>query len=176
LRVKQGKGRQDRYTLLAARRLAALRISWSLSRPAPWLFTGHDRPQPLAIATAQKLSYHAKRAAGRRHGNGIHTLRHAFATQLLDAGVALHTLQLLLGHRTIDTTTRYLHRTRRHLAQGHSPFALLRGAEDQPSIARECDQASRWALSPWRGEPTRARPSTMGSRRPPPPLPAPPPA
>src|SRR5262245_53649417 len=71
LRVKQGKGRQDRYTLLAARRLAALRISWSLSRPAPWLFTGHDRPQPLAIATAQKLSYHAKRAAGRRPGKGI---------------------------------------------------------------------------------------------------------
>jgi integrase/recombinase XerD len=55
----------------------------------------------------------------------------------LEAGVDLHTIQLLLGHRTIDTTTRYLHITRRHLAKVYSPFDLLRVAEDQPSIARE---------------------------------------
>jgi site-specific recombinase XerD len=137
IRVNQGKGRKDRYTLLSARLLAELRPYWSLYRPAPWLFTGHDRTQPLAIATAQKIYYHAKRVAGSRHGKGIHTLRHCFATHLLEAGVALHTIQLRLGHRTIDTTTRYLHITRRHRAQVHSPFDLLRVAEDQPSIARE---------------------------------------
>ena len=72
LRVNQGTGRKDRSTLLSARLLAARRTSWSLSRPAPWLLTGHDRPQPLAIATAPKISYHAKRAAGSRHGKGLH--------------------------------------------------------------------------------------------------------
>jgi site-specific recombinase XerD len=115
----------------------ALRTYWSLYRPAPWLFTGHDRPQPLAIATAQKIYSHAKRAAGIRHGKGMHTLRHCFAPHRLEAGVARHTIQLLRGHRTIDTTPRYLHLTRRPLAQVPSPFDLLRGAEDQPSIARE---------------------------------------
>jgi site-specific recombinase XerD len=137
IRVTQGKGCKDRYTLLSARLLAALRTYWALYRPAPWLFTGHDRTQPLAIATAQKIYYHAKRAAGSRHGKGLHTLQHCFATHLLESGVELHTIQLLRGHRTIDTTTRYLHITRRHLAQVHSPFNLLRVAEDQRSIARE---------------------------------------
>lgn len=137
IRVNQGKGRKDRYTLLSARRLAELRTYWHLYRPAPWLFTGQDRPQPLSIATAQKLYYRAKRAAGIRHGKGIHTLRHCFATHLLEAGVDLHTIQLLLGHRTIATTTRYLHITRRHLAKVHSPFDLLRVAEELPDVATE---------------------------------------
>jgi integrase/recombinase XerD len=137
IRVNQGKGRKDRYTLLSVRLRAALRTYWHLYRPALWLFTGHDRTQPLSIATAQKIYYHAKRGAGILHGKGIHTLRHCFATHLLEAGVDLHTIQLLLGHRTIDTTTRYLHITRRHLAKVHSPFDLLGGAADQPSIATE---------------------------------------
>lgn len=137
IRVTQGKGRKDRYPLLSARLLAELRPYWSLYRPAPWLFTGHDRTQPLAIATAPKISSHAKRAAGIRHGKGSHPLRHCFAPHLLEAGVDLHTIQLLRGHRPIDTTTRSLHSTRRHLAKGHSPCDLRRVAEEQPSIARE---------------------------------------
>ena len=79
----------------------------------------------MSIATAQKISYHAKRVAGITHGQGIHTLRHCFATHLLEAGVDLRTIQLLLGHRSLDTTTRYLHITRQHLAKVHSPFDLL---------------------------------------------------
>jgi integrase/recombinase XerD len=137
IRVNQGKGRKDRYTLLSARLLTELRTYWHLYRPAPWLFTGQDRTQPLSIATAQKIYYHAKRVAGITHGKGIHTLRHCFATHLLEAGVDLHTIQLLLGHRTIDTTTRYLHITRRHLAKVHSPFDLLGVAEGLPSVATE---------------------------------------
>lgn len=129
LRVKQGKGRQARYTLLAARLLTALRTSWHLYRPARWLFTGHDRPQPRSLATAQKLSYRAKRGAGITHGKGSHTFRPGFATHLLAAGVDLHPSQLLLGHRTIDTPPRSLHSTRRHLATVHSPFDL-RGVAD----------------------------------------------
>jgi integrase/recombinase XerD len=125
IRVNQGKGRKDRYTLLSARLLAELRTYWKLYRPEPWLFSGKDATQPMPIATAQKLYYHAKRAAGITHGRGIHTLRHCFATHLLEAGVDLRTIQLLLGHRSIDTTTRYLHITRQHLAKVHSPFDLL---------------------------------------------------
>ena len=137
IRVHQGKGRKDRSTLLSARLLTELRTYWHLYRPAPWLLTGQDRTQPLSIATAQKISSHAQRVAGITHGKGIHTLRHGFATPLLEAGVDLHTIQLLLGHRTIDTTTRYLHLTRRHLAKVHRPFDLLGVAEGRPSVATE---------------------------------------
>jgi site-specific recombinase XerD len=125
LRVKQGKGRQDRSPLLSARLLAALRAYWKLYRPAAWLFPGHDTTQPLPIATAQKLYSRAKRAAGITHGKGIHPLRHCCATPRLEAGVALRTSQRLLGHRSIDTTTRSLHLSRQPLATVHSPFDRL---------------------------------------------------
>ena len=125
IRVNQGKGRKDRSTLLSTRLLAELRAYWTLYRPALWRFPGQETPQPMPMATAQKLSYHAKRAAGITHGTGIHTLRHCFATHLLEAGGDLRTIQLLLGHRSIDTTTRSLHLTRQHLAKVHSPFDLL---------------------------------------------------
>jgi integrase/recombinase XerD len=77
LRIEQGKGRKDRYPLLSTRLLTALRASWHLSRPAPWLFTGLDPQLPMPIGTAQKRSYHAKQRAGITHGQGIHTLRNA---------------------------------------------------------------------------------------------------
>jgi integrase/recombinase XerD len=137
IRVNQGKGRQDRYTLLSARLLTELRASWHLYRPVRGLFTGQDRPQPLSIAPAQQSYSHAKRSAGIPHGKGLHTLRHCFATPLLEAGVDLRTIQLLLGHRRIDTTTRYLPITRQHWAKGHSPFDLLGGPDDLPSAVAE---------------------------------------
>ena len=77
IRVEQGKGRTDRYTLLSTRLLTALRAYWKLYRPTPWLFTGLDPHAPMPIGTAQKIYYHAKRTAGITHGHGIHTLRHA---------------------------------------------------------------------------------------------------
>jgi integrase len=73
IRVNPGNGRKDRYPLLSARLLTELRTSWHLSRPALWLLTGHDRTAPLAIATAPKLSSHAKRSAGITHGKESHT-------------------------------------------------------------------------------------------------------
>src|SRR2546428_3852943 len=108
IRVEQGKGRKDRYTLRSPRLLTALRAYWPLYRPAPWLFTGRAPHLPMPIGTAQKLSYHAKQRAGITHGHGLHTLRHCFAPHLLEAGVDVRTIQRLLGHRSLDTTTRYL--------------------------------------------------------------------
>jgi integrase/recombinase XerD len=125
LRIEQGKGRKDRYTLLSTRLLTELRAYWKLYRPAPWLFTGLDPQMPMPSGTAQKIYYHAKQRAGITHGHGIHTLRHCFATHLLEAGVDVRTIQMLLGHRALDTTTRYLRITRQHLAMIRSPFDLL---------------------------------------------------
>jgi len=125
IRIEQGKGRKDRYSLLSTRLLTELRAYWQLYRPAPWLFTGRDPHTPLPIGTAQKIYYHAKRRAEITHGQGIHTLRHCFATHLLEAGVDVRTIQMLLGHRSLDTTTRYLRITRQHLATLRSPFDLL---------------------------------------------------
>ena len=109
-------------------------------------YTKSDALLRHALAVEASVGYYARlygedeefwRAAAILHGKGMHTLRHCFATHLLEAGVDLHTIQLLLGHRPIDTTTRYLHITRRHLAKVHSPFDLLSVAADQPSIATE---------------------------------------
>jgi len=125
IRVEQGKGRQDRYTILSTRLLAELRAYWKLDRPTPWLFPGREPPTPLPIGTAQKIYYKAKKAAGLQHGTGIHTLRHCFATHLRAAGVDVRTIQILLGHRSIDTPTRYLQITRQHLAGIRRPFDLL---------------------------------------------------
>src|SRR5215475_16128763 len=86
IRVEQGKGRKDRYTLLSTRLLTELRAYWKLYRPTQWLLTGLDPQRPMPSGTAQKIYYHAKRTAGITHGHGIHTLRHCFATHLLEAG------------------------------------------------------------------------------------------
>jgi len=132
LRVDQGKGRKERYTLLSTRLLTELRAYWKCYRPTPWLFTGRAPQMPMPIGTAPKIYYHAKPRAGITHGQGIHTLRHCFATHLLEAGVDVRTIQMLLGHRSLDTTTRYLRMTRQHLATIRSPFDLLPCGDPPP--------------------------------------------
>jgi integrase/recombinase XerD len=125
LRIEQGKGRKDRSTLLSTRLLTALRASWHLYRPAPWLLTGLDPQRPMPVGTAQKISYHAQQRAGITHGHGIDTLRHCCATHLLEAGVDVRTIQMLLGQRSLDTTTRDLRVPRLYLATFRSPCDLL---------------------------------------------------
>jgi integrase/recombinase XerD len=137
IRVNQGKGRKDRYTLLSVRLLTELRAYWKQYQPDPWLFTGRPSSQPLAIRTAQLMYEHARQAAGLQRGPGIHTLRHCFATHLLEAGVDPRTIQVLLGHRSLDTTMRYLQVTRVHLGQVRSPFDLLDFAEGLPRPTSE---------------------------------------
>lgn len=126
IRVREGKGRKDRYTLLSPRLLEELRAYWRAYRPGDWLFANAGRSGPMPVASAQRVYYTAKGRAGIRHGRGIHSLRHSFATHLLEAGVDLPTIQRLLGHTSLSTTARYLHVTGRHLRGTHSPLDLLR--------------------------------------------------
>jgi site-specific recombinase XerD len=125
IRINQGKGRQDRYTLLSPRLLDELRSYWRAYRPRPWLFLNRDGSSHLPPATAQRIYYTCKRRAGIEHGHGIHSLRHSFATHLMEAGVDLPTIGRLMGHTSLATTAKYLHVTSRHLGRVKSPLDLL---------------------------------------------------
>jgi len=126
LRVNQGKGHKDRYTLLSPRLLEELRAYWRESRPQRWLFEGTRPGEHLAAGSAQKIFDHAKQRAGITHGHGIHSLRHSFGTHLMEAGVALPVIQRLMGHANLTTTAKYLHVTSQHLQGIRSPLELLR--------------------------------------------------
>lgn len=109
LRVEQGKGGRDRYSLLPPQLLATLRLYWRAYRPQIWLFPQRHADVPIDPGQAQKWFYTARDHAGITKKVGIHGLRHAFATHLLEAGVDLRTIQGLMGHTSLGTTQRYLH-------------------------------------------------------------------
>lgn len=109
IRVEQGKGSKDRLTLLSPQLLEALRDYWRRTQPGEYLFPGRDGRSPVRATGIKEAFKKAKLRAKIDKPGGIHMLRHSFATHLLEAGVDLHTLQRLLGHNSIRSTTRYLH-------------------------------------------------------------------
>ena len=126
VRVELGKGNKDRYTLLSPALLGELERYWRVCRPRHWLFPSrHDPQRPLPDGTGQKIYYAAVARAGLRAKGGIHALRHSFATHLVEAGVELPVLQRLLGHKSLATTTVYLHVRQERLAQVKGPLELL---------------------------------------------------
>ncbi len=125
IRVEQGKGRKDRCTLLSAKLLTELRAYWRAVHPGEWLFFGCDRKVPMTASTGQRIFENALRRAGLPHKGGIHSLRHSFATHLLEAGVEITVVQRLLGHSSLKTTVTYLHVRQERLAQVKSPLQLL---------------------------------------------------
>jgi integrase/recombinase XerD len=125
LRVEQGKGKKDRYTLLSSRLLEELRQYCRVYHPTEWLFPQRGKDLPMATATALRIYYAAKGRAHIRKDGGIHSLRHAFATHLMDRGTDVVTIQRLLGHGHLKTTARYLHVTRQRLAELNSPLDQL---------------------------------------------------
>jgi integrase/recombinase XerD len=126
IRVEQGKGRKDRYTLLSPRLLQELRDYWRMFRPGKWLFAASRNPsQPMDQNMGQKIYYGAVARAGLPKKGGIHCLRHSFATHLLESGVEITIVQRLLGHNALSVTANYLHVRRERLAQVQSPLQLL---------------------------------------------------
>jgi len=127
IRVNQGKGAKDRYTLLSPWLLEELRLYWKSYRPRRWLFPSPaDEQLPLNDRTAQKMFYAALARGGLVNKGGIHSLRHSFATHLVEAGVELTVIKVLLGHRSLQTTANYLHVSGKRLAQVRSPLEFLR--------------------------------------------------
>lgn len=122
IRVEQGKGMKDRYTLLPQRLLEELRSYYMLYRPHNYLFYGRCKDKPMPISSAQKAFYKAKRLAGITDGKGIHTLRHCFATHLMDQGVDIYAIKHMMGHSAIKTTSGYLHTSRHKIANIISPL------------------------------------------------------
>jgi site-specific recombinase XerD len=126
IRVVQGKGKKDRYTLLSPRLLEELRRYWQWCRPQEWLFpASRDPHRPMIDTTGQRIFYAAVKRAKLPDKGGIHSLRHSFATHLLEAGVEITAVQRLLGHASLSTTTTYLHVRQERLAQIGGPLQLL---------------------------------------------------
>lgn len=128
IRVRQGKGHKDRQTLLSPRLLRELRGYWQTYRlhtSSPWLFIGPDPQRPLTVSSLQKIYQDACRLIGEHTKGGIHSLRHSFATHLLEAGVDVRRIQRLMGHRSIKTTSGYLQVTQQQLLSVKSPLDLL---------------------------------------------------
>jgi integrase/recombinase XerD len=130
IHVRGGKGRQDREVLLSPKLLDELREHWRRLRPKPsvWLFPGnrwHNGDQPIDTKTVWQACRKAAQRAGLQKAVHPHTLRHCFATHLLEAGADLRTIQILLGHRDLKQTTVYLHLSQRHLHATASPLDSL---------------------------------------------------
>jgi site-specific recombinase XerD len=125
IRITGGKGDKDRYTILSQRLLPELRTYWRAFPSTQWLFPGAKRGCPLNDSSARHIFMTAKSLARITKAGGIHMLRHAFATHLLEAGVDIRTIQLLMGHSSILSTVRYLQLTRKKLNSTQSPFDLL---------------------------------------------------
>ena len=125
VRVHQGKGGKDRFVPLAPRVLALLREYWQRERPRPWVFPARHRAAPLSPTALQKTFTAVVRQSGIPKDASIHTLRHSYATHLLERGVSLRVIQELLGHKSPSTTARYTHLTPPTLDVVHATITAL---------------------------------------------------
>ena len=136
IRIQGGKGRKDRDVMLSAKLLEELRAHCHrLRRPITWLFPGnrhHNGDQPIDTKTVWYACKEAAKRAGIQKDVHPHTLRHSFATHLLEAGADLRTIQILLGHRDLEETTIYLHVSQRHLNATASPLDSLKLKDRSP--------------------------------------------
>ena len=128
IRVEQGKGRKDRYVMLSPKLLDILRTYWRAVRPKQWLFPGNVPGQPITPSAVQDTCRTVRRHAGLEKPVTPHSLRHAFAVHLLETGADLRTIQLLLGHRSLNTTARYLRLATTKVCATASPLDGLRAA------------------------------------------------
>jgi site-specific recombinase XerD len=130
--VRGGKGNKDRQVPLSARLLAELRAWWCTHRTTPWLFpgmSGASRKRPMNVTSVQRMMKQIVTRAQLKKSASMHTLRHSYATHLLEAGVDVVTLQKLLGHSSLSTTARYLHLSRRQMSKLPDLLALPTAAK-----------------------------------------------
>lgn len=125
LRVEQGKGAVDRYVMLSPQLLEWLRSYWKVVRPTHWLFPGKIPGRSITPDAVTKACKKARRMSGIKKSITPHAMRHAFATHLLEDGTDVRTIQLLLGHRNLSTTARYLKVSTHSLCAVKSPFDRL---------------------------------------------------
>ena len=130
IRVQLGKGQKDRYVLLSPKLLDLLRIYWKAVRPSDWLFPGKRLGTHIGDNRVQQVCREARKALGSHKQITIRMLRHCFATHLLDNGTNIRIIQLLLGHRRLETTAIYTHVSRQALAEVTSPLDLLPSTSD----------------------------------------------
>lgn len=133
LQVRHGKGAKDRTVMLSAALLAILRSYWRLARPAPWLFPGRSPDKPIDVQVLHAACRSATKAAGLTKRVSVHTLRHSFATHLLESGTDIRIIQVLLGHSSLSTTARYTHVATTTIARTQSPLDRLDLAVTPPA-------------------------------------------
>jgi len=125
IRVEQGKGQKDRYVMLSAKLLEILRSWWRLARPQPWLFPSDIPGRHISKDAVEQACQKARRLSGIPKPITPHSLRHGFAVHLLESGTDVRTIQLLLGHRSLATTARYLRIATSKVCSTSSPLDLL---------------------------------------------------
>src|SRR4051812_6587086 len=125
IRVEPGKGRKDRYVMLAPDLLDLLRQWWLVKRPRGWLFPGQQPPESITTRQLNRACHAAAQAAKLDKRVSMHTLRHSFATHLLERHTDIRVIQVLLGHRKLDTTALYTRVALKTIREVPSPLALL---------------------------------------------------
>jgi integrase/recombinase XerD len=134
IRIEQGKGRKDRYVMLSPDLLDMLRQWWKAARPQGWLFPGRPAINPLTTRQLNRLFHSAADAAEIRKGATLHSLRHSFATHLLESKLDIRMIQALLGHKRLDTTAHYTRVATDLISKVVSPLDQLskKGKKDEP--------------------------------------------
>jgi len=125
IRIEQGKGRKDRFAMLSPDLLDLLRQWWLVKRPRGWLFPGQQPAQPITTRQLNRACHAAADAAKLDKRVSMHTLRHSFATHLLERHTDIRVIQVLLGHRKLDTTALYTRVALKTIREVPSPLALL---------------------------------------------------
>ena len=133
IRVEQGKGRKDRYVMLSQLLLDLLRAWWRSERPQGWLFPGQNPVNPLTTRQLRRACHAAAEAAGIDKRVSLHTLRHSFATHLLEQKVDIRVIQVLLGHKKLDTTALYSQVATRTIRDVTSPLEHLKLSPPDPA-------------------------------------------
>ena len=126
IKVVNGKGNKDRYTMLSVKLLDELRVYYKKCRPKTYLFPSNvKKTKPLVYESVREVYEEARKKVGIKNGEGLHTLRHSFATHLLEAGYDIRKIQVLLGHARLTTTMIYLHVSCETLSKVPSPLDLI---------------------------------------------------